>query len=250
MSLRSLAWTHLLACGLVAAGTLILAAASMVFSARAADDTRLPILVELFTSESCSSCPPADRHLAQLDSQVIVLSEHVDYWNQLGWKDRFSSPEFTQRQETYAKEFGLESPYTPQMVIDGAAQFTGGDVRRAIVEIGKASDRQKATIFLQRFGADLRVDAESVPQDADVWLALAYDHASTQVAAGENKGRTLSHVAVVTSLRKIGSVRRGGTFSRHVNLDIALGGVRIVVFLQEPGQGRVVGVQILPARET
>ena len=230
---------------------LFFAATCMVFSAAAADDpVRTPVLVELFTSESCSSCPPADRQLQQLDPLVIVLSEHIDYFNQLGWKDRFSSPVFTERQEAYARAFGLDSPYTPQMVVDGAAQFTGGDAGRARQEIAKAAERPKATIVLERLDAYLRVDIEAVPRDADVWLALANDTVSTQVTAGENRGRTLTHVAVVRSLRKIGSVRRGGTFSRHVTFDTALGGMRIIVFLQEPGQSRIVGAQILPARES
>src|ERR1700722_18582587 len=96
---------------------LFLTASCMVLSAVAADPQRAPVLVELFTSEGCSSCPPADRHLEQLDSQVIVLSDHVDYWaNQVG-KDRFSSPPFTERQDVSARQFGLDEPYTPQMVV-------------------------------------------------------------------------------------------------------------------------------------
>jgi hypothetical protein len=228
---------------------LFLAVTCMVFSAVAADVARAPVLVELFTSEGCSSCPPADRHLQQLDSGAIVLSEHVDYWNQLGWKDKFSSPEYTQRQETYAKEFGLESPYTPQMVVDGAAQFTGGDTRRAAVEIDKAANRAKATIVLERVTKGLRVDIEGVPHEADIWLALADDSDTTRVAAGENKGRTLVHVAVVRSLRKIGWVKRGGEFSRQIDLPTGASGQRVVVFLQETGQARVWGVAMLPAPE-
>lgn len=227
---------------------LFLAAICMVFSVSAANVARAPVLVELFTSEGCSSCPPADRHLQQLDADAIVLSEHVDYWDQLGWKDRFSSPEYTQRQENYAKEFGLDGPYTPQMVVDGAVQFTGGDTRRAAVEIDKAANRPKATIVLGRAEKGVRVDIEEVPHDSDVWLAVADDSDTTRVAAGENKGRTLAHVAVVRSLRKIGFVKRGGAFSRQLELPNS-SGRRVVVFLQEAGQSRVWGAAILPAPE-
>jgi len=224
---------------------LLLAASCLAFSAIAASPERAPVLVELFTSEGCSSCPPADRLLQQLDSQAIVLSEHVDYWDRLGWKDRFSSPAFTERQESYAREFGLDDPYTPQMVVDGAAQFTGGDPRRAAAEIGKAASRPKAGVVLKRSGEGVRVDIEGAPSSADVWLALADDSDVTKVAAGENKGRELAHVAVVRSLRKIGSVKRGAAFSRQV--DLPASGQRIVVFVQEAGQARVLGAAMLPA---
>lgn len=229
---------------------LSLAAVCVVLAAGATDTQRLPILVELFTSEGCSSCPPADRHLQQLDSQVIVLSEHVDYWDRLGWKDQFSSPAFTERQEGYAREFHLDSPYTPQMVVDGVAQFTGGDARRAAAEIDKAADRPKANIYLARKGSDgIGIQVGNSPRDAEVWLAMADNVASSHVTAGENRGRSLGHVAVVRSLRKLGAVKRGGEFSKVVPLPPGANGQRVVVFLQEPGQGRVVGVAMLPAPE-
>lgn len=205
--------------------------------------------MELFTSEGCSSCPPADRHLQQLDRQVIVLSEHVDYWDRQGWKDRFSSPIFTQRQEVYARDFGLDGPYTPEMVVDGVAQFVGSDARRAAAEIEKAANRPKGEIRLERSGGAVRVDVDGAPAAADIWLAVADDSAVSKVMAGENKGRSLSHVAVVRSLRKIGSVKRRGAFSHNVELPSGSADKRIVVFLQEPGQARVVGVAMLPAPE-
>jgi hypothetical protein len=225
---------------------LFLAASCMALSAGAvADGLRVPVLVELFTSEGCSSCPPADRHLQRLDADVVVLSEHVDYWDQQGWKDHFSSPIFTQRQEAYAKAFGLDGPYTPQMVVDGVAQFTGGDARRALAEITKAANFPKADIFIERIGTGARIDIENSPREADIWMALADDFASSNVTAGENKGRTLGHIAVVRSLRKLGWIKRGGTFSRQVGLPDGSTGQRIVVFLQEAGQTRVVGAAVL-----
>ena len=105
-----------------------------------AENSRAPILVELFTSEGCSSCPPADRLLQQLDGQVVVLSEHVDYWNHLGWRDPFSSAAFSQRQEAYGRRLHAES-YTPQMVIDGGVEFVGNDAHRAAQEIERAVTR-------------------------------------------------------------------------------------------------------------
>jgi len=207
----------------------------------------LPVLVELFTSEGCSSCPPADRLLQQLDPQAIVLSEHVDYWDHEGWKDRFSSHTFTERQESYARRFGVEGPYTPQMVVDGAAQFPGGDGRRAAGEIDRAARRPKADLRIARTPAGVRVEIHAAPNGADVMMAMADDGATSQVAAGENKGRDLRHVAVVRSLRKIASVKRGESFGSQIELPASAAAQRIVVFLQESGQARVDAVALLPA---
>ena len=225
--------------------SLLLAASCVALSSAAGVPERAPVLVELFTSEGCSSCPPADRLLGLLDSQVIVLSEHVDYWDSLGWKDRFSSPAFTERQSSYAHAFGLDSPYTPQMVIDGAVQFTGSDARQAQAELQKAASRARTSISLVRNDAGVRIETQGPPHDADLWLALADPTASTQVKNGENKGRELKHVAVVRSLRKIASVKRGAAFAKQIELPAGSASQRVVVFLQEAGQGHVLGVALL-----
>jgi hypothetical protein len=223
------------------------ACSALLLTAASADSSRAPILVELFTSEGCSSCPPADRLLQRLDSEAIVLSEHVDYWDHQGWKDRFSSHEFTVRQESYARLFGLGSSYTPEMVIDGAVEFSGGNSARAVQEIAKAARRPKAQVSLTRTPAGgLRIVVDSAPASGDVMLALADPAAQTQVAAGENKGRSLMHVAIARSLRKIGSVKRGVAFRSEISLPPEAAAQRIVVFVQEDGQARVSGATMLP----
>ena len=121
---------------------------------------RAPVLVELFTSEGCSSCPPADRLLEVLDSQVVVLGEHVDYWDHQGWRDPWSSHALTQRQETYAFRFRRDGPYTPQMVVDGSVEFNGSDNRRAADEIARARAREKTAVRLTRSGSKIAVEIE------------------------------------------------------------------------------------------
>jgi len=203
------------------------------------------VLVELFTSEGCSSCPPADRLLEALDPQAIVLSEHVDYWDHLGWKDPFSSSTWTARQQAYERILSVDGPYTPQMVVDGEAQFVGSDKRQAVSAIVSASHRPKAGVHLLRTAAGLDIQVEGAPAAADVFLAVAEDSAASQVAAGENKGSHLHHVAVLRSLRKVGTMKRGTAFSRVVELPRAADSQRLVVFVQESGPGRISGAAVL-----
>ena len=224
---------------------LLAACAASVVAAglSAADSARAPVLVELFTSEGCSSCPPADRLLESLDPQAIVLSEHVDYWDRLGWRDPYSAHANTQRQETYARGFGINGPYTPQMVIDGAAEFVGNDSRRALDEISRARTREKIGVHLSRTPAGVQVQIDPAAKSAEVWLALADDSGSSQVTAGENRGRQLHHVAILRSLRKIGTVKRNAAFAQNIPVPADTG--RVIVFVQNSGLGKVYGVGIL-----
>ncbi len=222
---------------------LVLLAAAFV--SPAAESSRAPVLVELFTSEGCSSCPPADRILEQLDPHAIVLSEHVDYWDHEGWKDPYSSPRFTQRQENYVRQFGIDGAYTPEMVVDGMAQFNGSNGRRAQDEIAKATERKKAAIRLSRSDAGLDIQVENAPRSTSVWLVLAENAAASQVSGGENKGRRITHVAVVRSLQKVGSVKAGQPFRKSVELRREDAGKRVVVFLQSDGVGLITGAAVL-----
>lgn len=216
---------------------------------------RRPILVELFTSEGCSSCPPADRNLAFLEKQqpvskaeIITLAFHVDYWDRLGWKDRFSSPLFTQRQVIYSSAFELDSAYTPQMVVDGQAQFVGSDSGRASKEILGATNIQKAKIELAVNDRHVMVKISEAPAHADatVYIAIAEDGISTRVERGENSGKTLQHVSVVRELKTLGTLVMGkaefeGAMDIELPSDSKTENLKLVVFVQENNGRKVLG---------
>lgn len=213
-----------------------------------------PVVVELFTSEGCSSCPPADALLIKLDQQgaqnavlPILLGEHVDYWNYLGWTDRFSSSQFSQRQSRYAKAFHLGGPYTPQMVIDGQTQFVGNDAAEAEQQIAGAGKRPEiAKVALQWDGSNrLHVVVQSPDGErAKALLAITEDGLSTQVANGENGGHTLHHAAVVRQLRELGSINKG-KFDAQIDLpaqpDWNRAQMKAVVLVQNPETLAILG---------
>ena len=223
-----------------------------------------PVLVELFTSEGCSSCPPADALLQKLDQQpvageqLIVLSEHVDYWNHIGWRDPYSARFYSDRQVEYAKRFGLDSVYTPQMVVDGTSEFTGSNSGLADKALAKARATTKIPVILStvsRVPNALRAHLQTGPlspgyglPQADVFAAVAFDHAESQVAHGENAGRRLTHTAVVRNIVKLGSIQRDEVFTQDIQLKLDPGSeshrLRLIVFVQAPGQGSIVGATV------
>ena len=178
-----------------------------------------PIAVlELFTSEGCSSCPPADRLLAQLmktDSNIYVLAFHVDYWDRLGWKDQFSSGEFTERQKKYGTQFRLESIYTPQLVINGRYEMVGSnraDVQNAIQKVLKESPPVSIKIGDVKTGDHkiyLSYSLDGNWQHANLLAVLVQKQAVVNIKAGENEGAQLSHTNVVRFIKKLPATQSG-----------------------------------------
>lgn len=230
------------------------------------DAAAAPVLVELFTSEGCSSCPPADKFLQEMDrlqpvpgANLIVLSEHVDYWNHDGWKDPYSSHLLTERQESYVGHFGLNSAYTPQMVVDGSAEFVGSNRTLAKSALDKALKAEKIEVRVSSValeGTSLRahVDAGALPahgpSHADVFVVVALSHAESQVLAGENGGHRLTHAGVVRSLTKVGRVDANSSFGEDVRIPVNPSddpaNLRVIAFVQASGPGRVLGATVQP----
>ena len=216
-----------------------------------------PVLVELFTSEGCSSCPPADALLYQYIQsspvpgvEVIALGEHVDYWNHGGWADPFSNAQFSARQSNYSAAFHLDSVYTPQIVIDGKAQFVGSDDDAVRVAIARAARLPKAQVNLRETGPGRlsvqigHLPASATSDSAVVYLAVTEDGLSSSVGGGENAGRRITHSAVVRELTAIGTVT-GVSFDASPTVMLRPGWRRghlhAVVFAQERTSRRIVG---------
>jgi hypothetical protein len=206
--------------------------------------------------------------LAKLDSmqpvagaQVIVLEEHVDYWNHDGWTDKYSSSAITDRQNEYKSRFKLNDVYTPEMVVDGDTQFNGSDPKAAVHAIEEARGKPKVQVKISAFSIDgkaahLHIDAASLPatlgvRKADVYVAVALDHAESQVSKGENKGRDLKHVAVALAVTKVGTANDQG-FSRDVVVKLPsavdVANLRVIAFVQKGDAGAVLGSALLPAK--
>ena len=231
---------------------------------------RVAVIVELFTSEGCSDCPPVDKFLAQLGRNqpvpgvlIIPLEEHVDYWDNQGWRDPFSDALFTWRQQWYAQHFGLPSPATPEMVVDGRAQFLGraiGKMREAIVEsahapqarvtltlaAGDDKDSLQAAIRVEDYPAGISKKDDK----AEVRVAVTEDDLSSQVRAGENSGKSLEHQGVVRKLLSAGEVKTGEPFSKELKIPLGRGWnpqhLHVVVFLEAHSTHQILGAAIVP----
>ena len=250
--------------GLTGAAIVVLLAGVAARAPRQPTASRPVVVAELFTSEGCSSCPPADALLRQLAEgttpdglDVIALGEHVDYWDRLGWRDPFSSPVFSRRQSEYdAAVFHSRGSYTPQLVVDGALQAAGNDaasIRRALVESARTP---KVAVALTagavengRLRIELHVDVPDALMSrgsSDLLVAITEDGLVTHVQRGENGGRTLQHAAVVRSLTTIGTLSAGqrswsGPAMIPVKTEWQASRLRVVGFMQDRVSRRILG---------
>jgi hypothetical protein len=229
------------------------------------EPAEVPVIVELFTSEGCSSCPPADALLSKMETaqpfkgvQIIAIEEHVDYWNQQGWVDPFSSVEWTDRQRGYTEAFRAESPYTPQMIINGRTQLVGSRADQAVKAVQEAQKTLGPAVQVSASAASSnefkftvsvgKLSGLSAGDAAEVWLAITESGLASQVSRGENAGRNLTHASVLRSLRRIGSAdgrSDAASFAGEVLVKIKPGWKRenltAVVLVQEKKSRHILG---------
>lgn len=229
-------------------------------SPASADNKRTPVLVELFTSEGCNDCPPANDVLTELSKRqtvpgayIVALGEHVDYFNR-PWVDRFSSTRFTARQQTYAQQFRLDEVYTPEMIVDGRTEFVGSDAGKAASAVAAAADRPHATVDVSiQPGVETgevvaHVHASGVSGGQPyLFIAVTEDNLVSHVGSGENAGATLHHSGVVRTLQRLAEVN-GGSVDDNLPVKIERGwnrsNLHIVAFVQDIADGAILGTGI------
>jgi len=211
-----------------------------------------PTVVELYTSQGCSSCPPADAFLGDLAQRddVIALSFHVDYWDYIGWKDPFASASNSNRQRSYARQFNRSYVYTPQMVIQGVTEVSGSDksgVLKRVKQVASMPDVPVKLTLVRNGGLKVEISGARQPAQASVWLVLYDNVHKTKVKRGENRGRVIKNYNVVKGLVKIGDWR-----GEPVTLTVSADDVRrhnsdkCAVFLQSEHAGPIFGASSIP----
>jgi hypothetical protein len=228
-----------------------------------------PILLELFTSEGCSSCPPVDVWAERLDhfqpvqgAEIIVLSEHVNYWDHDGWKDPFSSDQLTARQREYEQMMGTDGMYTPQVILNGADVVNVAKPAQQIKEtFEKAATLATVPVHLSGVAlaagdpgsltGKVTVDATAEKHGGDVFVAVTLNRVQTDVLAGENDGKKLTNIAVVKSLVKVGKLEKGKSFEDPFTIRLWPGAdpanLRVVAFVQQGDMGHVLGAAMTTA---
>ncbi|MBA3601016.1 MAG: DUF1223 domain-containing protein [Acidobacteria bacterium] len=219
-------------------------------------DKKAFVLLELYTSEGCPTCPPADANLAFLEkeqpfvqAEIVTLALHVDYWNSLAWKDRYSSPMFSRRQQIYSQALKTGSNYTPQMIVDGQTQFIGNNMAKTHKTILEAAKIQKATIEIAAAADKYKIKISDIPThgNATVFLAITEDNLASSIKNGENSGEKPQHISVVRELKSLGFLTAE---QKNLELETILQiqtawkkeNLKLVVFVQENFSRKVLGV--------
>lgn len=248
-----------------ATGMALIALALRVLGAGAApvhaQSPRVPVLAELFTSEGCNSCPPADELLAYLlqeqpieGVQVVALSEHVTYWDHQGWKDPFDAQQFTVRQQQYGLRFNLDSIYTPQMIVDGKEEYVGSDRRSIERALRNAAKNIKPGLMVavKEAASALSISASgpglAAESGAELWIVVTEDHLVVDVKRGENANRTLKHSGVVRVLKSAGDVSQAAPVSIKIESGWKRENLHAIAFVQSRKDRRIlsVGYSVLP----
>jgi hypothetical protein len=222
------------------------------------------VLVELFTSEGCSDCPPADELLRRIDQKqtgsgqiILGISEHVTYWNRLGWADPFSLSAYDERQSAYSSRFGLDSVYTPQMVVNGAEQFVGSDSAKLSAALHNEEQRPSSiavhivstSVANGSLNVTYSVAGDFPSQGLDLIAVLADDTDTSSVPRGENSGRTLKHVSVARSLTRVTKLKTQADSSTQISLPPSYQSSEahhLILFAQTAGNGRVLDADTKP----
>lgn len=240
--------------GRLAAAALLVAIVAVAYGPARADvgmSTTAPVVVELFTSQGCNSCPPADALLEELTSQpgVITLSLHVDYWDYIGWQDPYASPVMTERQQSYARSLRSPYVYTPQILVDGRVHLVGSHRDKVRQAIDKAAKRGKPldVQVIQNGGDKIVIPAGHAPDGgATVWLAIYDGVHETDVRKGENAGRAIRNVHVVRELVDLGTWTGE---AMEIPLDLsdaaAMGRAGCAVLVQQGRTGPILGAAVI-----
>lgn len=214
------------------------------------------VLLELYTSEGCPTCPPADALLARLgreqpvaDTEIVTLALHVDYWNSLAWKDVYSSPLFSRRQQIYTQALKTGQSYTPQMIVDGRAEFAGNNLAKAQKAILEAAKISKAAIEITPRAAGYKIEITGIPahENATVFLAITEDNLASSRKSGLKSNEKVEHISVVRELKSLGMLTAAQT---NLEIETALQvqsvwkkeNLKLVVFVQENASRKILGV--------
>jgi hypothetical protein len=209
-----------------------------------------PVVVELFTSQGCSSCPPADALLGEISRlpNVVALAFHVDYWDDIGWRDRFEIPTAASRQVRYVDSLNLSSAFTPQVVIDGKASYVGSDRRRILAALAQRQEEVPIGVEVSESEVIVTLPAGAAQDSCDLDVVAYLSEAATAVGRGENSGRTLTEYNIVRQLRRVAAWDGKPSVLRLPRSSFPADATRVAVLLQRGNQGSIVGSAVAVLR--